>query len=759
MCVFSELGKAIAFSRVDAYVQDLLLSICVNCRHGDQIDREIISNLIKIKPKPKHQQHFSDCFRELIKANPRNYESFIQLVVRNELFSQNQISQQAQNQQNKLNHNYFLLQITFSNDPTMASKIFAQTLLKIILQKNSDQFLRSIKVLLRDTVRNCRQDFDLTSFINEIESDNLIKEYYVDSGEFQKFNSTNSIFSFAGGLADFSQAQIKERYLNSPEQCYTIDSWPSEAEKSTFFRVVSEIPVLSETLHQVLIITQNLPEHLYMLMLCAEENLLKTAALVHKDVYSIKLVNMDSFMDILFQICMYKYQDPPNLVVTVLYWKCWQILLLISALDPIEFGIKGWHKYPTLRLLMEMVMTEDYNFPPHCSINGNMTYEKYKSMEATAIQLEKAEILEFENMFEAKQGTSNKTEANSKLIGQVMKFDPLRFKRRLKPFGQIRDISIFLYITDCQHHRNFSFCGLGPPRRPPAEAIMNIRKLNSEYKLGQLLCKSRNPDFLLMLINSQDSKTSLPWLASMIETSQECLEILPIHIVCELVWNLTSGTEEEIQPKRQWNVEILLNSKQQVRNGSLKILNCLLPSVNSTLDRGAATFLEIFQTNFDLNHLFNNFKQLVTYENFIQPLLLDYCSRIILVETNPDLFGSLGLDDLMNQVQVLNAENFAHVLKPKVTSKLLATHFQDCQHLESHLVESLITSYSDKVLIQLLSSSYGLGTLSVYHILKKIEIALHNKHSSTLNQITNLSDKEAHVIKDHIDKTTSIKEK
>lgn len=49
-----------------------------------------------------------------------------------------------------------------------------------------------------------------------------------------------------------------------------------------------------------------------------------------------------------------------------------------------------------------------------------------------------------------------------------------------------------------------------------------------------------------MLINSQDSTTSLPWLASMIETSKECLEILPIHIICELAWNLTSGTEEEI---------------------------------------------------------------------------------------------------------------------------------------------------------------------------------------------------------------------
>lgn len=478
------------------------MSICVNCTEGDHIDKDIISSLIKIKPKPKYQQHFIECIRELLKLNPKNFESFIQLVIRNELMSQNQNCQQGLNQTNKLSHNYFLLQIAFSSDQNIGSRIFAQTFLKIILQKNCDQFLRSIKIILRDTVRNCRQEFDLNIFVNEIESENLIKEYLIDSNECLKSNSINSFFSFAGGLSDFSHPQTKERYLNSisdliavvilaaitpqikeaylrrsieakeilskyymtmsqiqcdtvtwlqnifkildispnelirclfkilfmvdkPEQCYTIDNWPSESEKSTFFRVVSEIPVLSETLHQVLMITQNLPEHLYMLMLCAEENLLKTAALVQKDIYSIKLINMDNFINALFQICMYKYQDPPNLVVTVLYWKAWQILLLISALDPIDFGIKAWEKYPTLRLLMEMVMTDDYNFPPQCSINDNMTVEKYNSIESAAINLEKTEILEFENKFDVKQGINNKTESNSKLIGQVMKFDPM----------------------------------------------------------------------------------------------------------------------------------------------------------------------------------------------------------------------------------------------------------------------------------------------------------------------------------------------
>lgn len=85
--------------------------------------------------------------------------------------------------------------------------------------------------------------------------------------------------------------------------------------------------------------------------------------------------------------------------------------------------------------------------------------------------IERQQILEFENSFPAPDSVSTRvprTEATSQLIGQVMRFDPN-----------------------------------GVARRPPPDTIQNIKKLNSEYKLGQLLCKSRQPDFLLNLIEKQ----------------------------------------------------------------------------------------------------------------------------------------------------------------------------------------------------------------------------------------------------------------
>ena len=136
---------------------------------------------------------------------------------------------------------------------------------------------------------------------------------------------------------------------------------------------------------------------------------------------------MDQYIQLLFSICQYTYQQPPSvpLAITALYWRAWQILLIITALDPKGFGLLAWEKYATLRLLMEMVITDDYNYPPQSSVTNEMNIEQFRNFETQACFYEKQEILEFENGFEVKQGSKIiRTEANSKLIGQVMKLDP-----------------------------------------------------------------------------------------------------------------------------------------------------------------------------------------------------------------------------------------------------------------------------------------------------------------------------------------------
>lgn len=41
----------------------------------------------------------------------------------------------------------------------------------------------------------------------------------------------------------------------------------------------------------------------------------------------------------------------------------------------------------------------------------------------------------------------------------------------------------------------------GPTRRPPPAAIEQLRSLNGALRLGHLLCRSRQPDFLLEILH------------------------------------------------------------------------------------------------------------------------------------------------------------------------------------------------------------------------------------------------------------------
>ncbi len=751
VCGISEV-RSMAIQRMEIWLsnpklithaQDLLMSICVNCDKGDYSERDLIAQIIKLKPKLKQQPHYYDCIKELIKLNIANFEALIQMVVVNELIHQQQqqlnSAQQQQQPQSQLiaqsrnQHNLNLLQTAFSTDGALASKILAQTMQKILLQRMGDDFIKLLRILLRDTVRNSRQDFDLIKYTRELINEHLIKQYFFNNNQNHLQTIDLTIFGLAGGLADFNQLVVRERYVNNicdlitvciliaitpqikeaylskqaekketlikyymlmtqvqcdtvtwlqeihriyqlnptelvvnylskilfmvdkPDQCYTIDNWPSEQERATLLRVVSEIPVLSETLNQVLIITQNIPEQLHFYMLHLEENLLKSAALVYrKDIYSIKFTKIDQFVQSLFSICMYRCQQiASNLAVQVLYWRAMEILLIVSALDPKGFGLTAWEQYPTLRIMMEMIMTDDYNFPPQSSLTDEMTLDRFRSIETQINQLEKQDILEFEYNFSIKQGNPIRfTEMNSTLITILMKFDPN-----------------------------------GPPRRPPNDLINNIRKLNAEYNLGQLLCKSRQPDFLLSLIKRQNSKLSLPWLSSLIESnSSDSLEIIPIQCICEFIWNVLNGQNEDMTLKKQMNLDklmILVNKikailtssdltdsimiqqikdvfdyflnklcsdKSNIRYAGLKLLRRLLIT-NCQLDK---QYLQPPVMQIDLNELIETIKKLSAFEIYLKPLLIKHFRRVIMVETKPDyinLYLMFLFEQLVNDYQ------------------------------------------------------------------------------------------------------------
>lgn len=57
----------------------------------------------------------------------------------------------------------------------------------------------------------------------------------------------------------------------------------------------------------------------------------------------------------------------------------------------------------------------------------------------------------------------------------------------------------------------------GLPRKPPIVVLDQLRVFNNTLRLGHLLCRSRNPDFLLEIIQRHGSSQSMPWLADLVD--------------------------------------------------------------------------------------------------------------------------------------------------------------------------------------------------------------------------------------------------
>lgn len=95
-------------------------------------------------------------------------------------------------------------------------------------------------------------------------------------------------------------------------------------------------------------------------------------------------------IDLLFNLSAYRHPEnielptgyvPPDLAISNLYWKSWIILLIYCAHVPGVFGTLAWDKYPTLRVLIEMCITNHFVFPQASDDLQFLTLEKQKILE------------------------------------------------------------------------------------------------------------------------------------------------------------------------------------------------------------------------------------------------------------------------------------------------------------------------------------------------------------------------------------------
>ncbi|GFN78406.1 integrator complex subunit 1, partial [Plakobranchus ocellatus] len=617
-CGYSEI-RNMAGQRIDMWLQnpkltrvsqDLLLAVCTNCDKHDQSDLEVIGHLTKMRMKTKPLiNHFLNCMRELLSQHPENLRMILNHTIYNELST------------SRNPNNMPLLTVVFSHSPDQAAKILAEIFQDLLI--NKDDYLKALRILLREIVRCTRLDMNFSTFclglMHErtetkfVEIDPVLKERYVMS--LADLISMDILLSIAPSIreaaAGFMQGDHKnlelihvfkrqvgiiqrdavwwlhmvvpkivelkpEAYLHclkkvlfleSAEHYYSKDNWPPESERGMMLKLASESPVMEDTLMRLLVIglLPDLPLSAPEAVELVDQLVCRAASLI-QDLGMGDVLHLEQleFIDALLKLCVYKHPEsiplpvgytPPNLAITVLMWKAWLTLLVITAYNPSVFGETAWQKFPTLQSLMEMIMTNNYTFPPPTSVTNEKMAEDIKARERQIRQQEIHLILEFESHLAAATSKMTITESTSLLIGQLNHNDP---------------------------H--------GPARFPPQEVIERLKTLNSSLKLGQILCRSRNPDFLLHIINRQGTSKSMPWLAELVESSEGSLDVLPVQCLCEFLLHEPSDLANDGDVDDIFGAD---RSKRKQKNKKHQQLLSRLQELVHTSSTDSATMKEV----------------------------------------------------------------------------------------------------------------------------------------------------------------------
>uniref|UniRef100_A0A3Q1HA21 Uncharacterized protein n=1 Tax=Anabas testudineus TaxID=64144 RepID=A0A3Q1HA21_ANATE len=530
--------------------------------------------------------------RELLNAHRDNLGTMVKLVIFNELSN-------ARNP-----NNMQVLHTVLQHSPEQAPKFLAMVFQDLLT--NKDDYLRASRALLREIIKQTKHEINFQAFcfglMQERKEASYIdmefKERFViqvtdlltvsmmlgitaqvkeagiawDKGEKKNLEVLRSFQNQIAaiqrdavwwlhtvvptiskvGAKDYVHCLHKVLFTEQPETYYKWDNWPPESDRNFFLRLCSEVPLLEDTLMRILVIglSRDLPLGPADAMELAD-HLVKRAAGVQSDDLEVLRVERVQLIDAVLNLCTYHHPEniqlpagyqPPNLAISLLYWKAWLLLLVVAAFNPQRIGLAAWDGYPTLKMLMEMVMTNNYSYPP-CTIADEDTKTEMINRELQISQREKQEILAFESHLAAASTKQTITESNSLLLSQLTSLDPQ-----------------------------------GPPRRPPLQVQEQVKSLNQSLRLGHLLCRSRNPDFLLNIIQRQASSQSMPWLADLVQSSEGSLDVLPVQCLCEFLLhdaaddNHPTEDDEEGESKEQKAKKRQRQQKQRQLLGRLQDL-------------------------------------------------------------------------------------------------------------------------------------------------------------------------------------------
>lgn len=584
--------------------QELLAYICYNVNSSCLRDNEVLSNLVKMRLKTKALINiYLNCIREMINLQPDILFIVLKNVVQNELTNARNPNNmgmgmlasifQTKPDESAMHlatiYQEFLLQ---REDCLRTLRVFLRELVKMLrydikLTVFCEAFLMCDPSIVaqienfefRDRVFHAMTDLVCLCMLlsvspqireanismrtgREIKGSKILNEYYDQMSRIQ-CEAVKWMFQkvpkwFKPSDAEYTQSLHKILLLDTPEQYTKGDQWPPEPERALLLRLVSEIPLHQETIIYLALIgiSKEIPVKIPDAMEIIEQVIRRSAALRINDYPALHADNLE-IIDLLFTMAEYHYPEniilpsdyePPKLAIGTLYWKAWNILLMLSAHNPSTFGAFCWDRYPMLRNLMEM------------SITNQFTNLKVPDDELQLNVLEKTQILEFETHLAAATSKVVITESNSLLLSQLI-----------------------------------LMCPMGVARKPPTVVLEMLQSQNATLKLGHLLCRSRKPDLLLDIIQRQGTSQSMPWLADLVQNSEGEFNHLPVQCLCEFLLSNSSSLDNQRDLELLKYLQNILANETDDHQASCEVLEYFLRRLSSPLKQSRANAIKALQ--------------------------------------------------------------------------------------------------------------------------------------------------------------------
>ncbi|CRK92499.1 CLUMA_CG006039, isoform A [Clunio marinus] len=609
--------RSLAVTRLELWIhnaklvkpaQELLEYLCYNISALQTKDHEVLSQLLKMRLKTKPLINiYMNCLKDLINLQPKILHLMMKSVVQQELL----ILYNARNP-----NNMGILATIFQAKPEAAATNLAEIYQEFLLLR--DDCLKTLRVFLRELVKTLRFDINLIvfckalmsnrpEFIQQVEASefrerccfaiadlvclcrflsvspqirdahnaitktshdqksSLVYNFYNQMSQIQ-YESLNWMLeevprTYKLNSTDYSATVNKILILDPPESYTKGDQWPPEPERMLLMNLISEVPLLQDSILTIIFIGVNkdISFSIHDTVEIIDQMVRRACLLKYTDYPPLEITKLD-IIDFLFSMAEYHHPEniqlpsgyePPKLAISLIYWKVWIILLILSAHNTGTIGAFCWANYPMLKMLMEMCITNQF------------TMTKPPEDELQLSVIEKTQIIQFEGYLAAATSKVVINEQNSLLISQVMLMNPM-----------------------------------GTPRRPPKTVLEQLHSLNGSHRLGHLLCRSRKPDLLLDIIQRQGTSQSMPWLSDLVQSSDGDFNHLPVQCLCEfLLSNSNSISSENTR-----DIELITFLQKMLQSNddndfqtSYEVLEYFLRRLSSTSRYGRLSAIQAFK--------------------------------------------------------------------------------------------------------------------------------------------------------------------